>query len=110
MSTIKKNFVWIVFLFSVVLFVYTYYPDILNIRNRKNVHYKIVQEDGNWGYDIYKKDSIFIHQMTIPALQGIHRFASESDAQKVAELAVKKMKLSFFPVISIKELDSLAIH
>ncbi len=109
MLMIKKNFVWILFAFALVLFIVKFYPFNTSGKNGQPF-YKTVQIDGGWGYDIYKKDSLYIHQMTIPALEGLKTFKTESDAKKVASLVLEKMKYNQFPVISLKELDSLNIH
>lgn len=63
-----------------------------------------------WGYDIYKSDAKYIHQPTIPAINGNHSFKTEADAKKVAGLMVKKIRNNISPpTIEIKELDSLGI-
>jgi hypothetical protein len=108
MSTIKKNLVWLLFAFALILFVVKFFPDKLN--KSSQTYYKTVQINGGWGYDIYKNDSIYIHQMSIPALEGATHFKSESDAKKVAILVIEKIKYHQFPTITLEELDSLKIQ
>ena len=63
-----------------------------------------------WGYDLYVDGKRTISQPIIPAVSGNDAFATEDDAKKTGELAVKKMKMTgSFPTISIDDLDSLGI-
>ncbi len=63
-----------------------------------------------WGYDLVINGKRTIHQPIIPAVQGNDAFASESDAKKIGDLAVMKMKTTGeFPTISVHDLDSLGI-
>lgn len=65
---------------------------------------------GGWGYDIIRSDVNYIHQTNIPALSGKVGFNSKEDAQKVADLVIKKLyKSNLPPSISLHELDSLKI-
>jgi len=107
MSTIKKNFIWLLFVFALILFVVKFFPSKQN--KSSQLFYETIQTDGGWGYDIYRNDSIYIHQITIPALEGTRHFKSESDAKKVASLVMEKMRYHQFPGISLKDLDSLKI-
>ena len=73
--------------------------------------YKIINGlDKTFGYDIYKSDTLMVHQLHIPALQGNQGFKSTSDAEKVAQFVVNKMLTGEIPPsISIEELKYLKI-
>ena len=62
-----------------------------------------------WGYIVMANDSIFIKQPIIPAVQGIKSFATETDAAKVGNLIITKIKAHQKPIISIADLKSLNI-
>ena len=72
---------------------------------------KIIQvADGKYGYDIYSKQILFIHQPAIPALPGNNGFATKTDAEKVAKLVVEKIKKGgSLPTITVEELKHLGI-
>jgi hypothetical protein len=67
--------------------------------------------DQTWGYDILSSGKLFIHQPTVPAIQGNHGFAGKSSAEKVARLAIKKLKEkpNEFPTVTIEELEELKV-
>lgn len=67
------------------------------------------QADG-WGYVILIDNKVFIKQEFIPAIQGNKRFASETDAAKVAELVVNKLMRQESPGIKIEELKLLGVN
>lgn len=63
-----------------------------------------------WGYDIYQKGKLLIHQPHIPAVSGTKGFASEADAKKCAVFMKKKIEKNIMPpTVEIKDLDSLKI-
>jgi len=106
---IKKNWVWIVFAFAVVLFCIKKLPELVN-KNQSLVSFKTFQIDSGWGYDIYKRDSIYIHQIAIPAVSGRKVFKTEADAKKVANLVVSKINKGKLPTVSLEELQSFQIN
>lgn len=72
---------------------------------------KTFVEDNGFGYDIYVNNEKYIHQPNIPAINGLHVFTSEEDANKVAELMVQKMQNGMtHPTISQEELKELQIE
>ena len=63
-----------------------------------------------WGYDIYQKGKLLIHQPHIPAIAGNKGFSTEAEAKKIGTLMQKKIEKNIMPpTIEIKELDSLKI-
>lgn len=75
----------------------------------KKVTIETFKSGQGWGYEIKIDGKTKIYQPNIPAVQGNLTFDSETDAHRVAELVVEKMKSQSLPSISIKELDSLQI-
>ncbi|MDP2386784.1 MAG: DUF4907 domain-containing protein [Bacteroidota bacterium] len=63
-----------------------------------------------WGFDIYQKGKMLIHQPHIPAISGNKGFKTEIEAKKIGTLMQKKIEKNIMPpTIEIKELDSLKI-
>jgi hypothetical protein len=63
-----------------------------------------------YGYDIIINGAVMIHQARIPGIAGTSGFASREDAQKIAHLAIRKIKGNQFPpAISLQELQSSRI-
>jgi len=67
-------------------------------------------ENGTFGYDIYKNDSVLIHQPSRPGVSGNIGFKTEEDALKVAELVIKKiLNNEIPPTITKEELQDLKV-
>lgn len=69
------------------------------------------EKSTGFGYELFVSNKRYIHQPTIPAVNGYKSFKSREDAQKIAELVINKMikQNEKFPSINLKELDSLKI-
>ncbi|MFZ1846766.1 MAG: DUF4907 domain-containing protein [Saprospiraceae bacterium] len=78
----------------------------------KFVTYQIIPSNGTtYGYDIFIDSKLKIHQTTIPGRAGVNGFKTETDAKKVAELAVNKIISGQMPpTISQKEIEKLLIN
>ncbi len=73
-----------------------------------DLNYKVFQVDKGWGYDIMNKDILLIHQPFIPGISGVHPFETRAEGEKVASLAIMKIKSGIFPpTITQSELDSI---
>ena len=69
---------------------------------------KTFQGDKGWGYDIFIGEKKYIHQPHKPAVGGNEGFINEQQAQKVAELALDKIKNGIMPPsLSSEEVDSI---
>lgn len=68
-------------------------------------------DGGGWGYDIYLGDTLrLINQPFVPAVSGKKGFASQKEAEQVAQLVIKKLKKGITPpIITRDELDSLKV-
>jgi len=76
----------------------------------KKVETSVFQAEEGWGYDIYLNGERYIHQPTIPVVQGNKGFKNEKEAKQVAELVAEKIRNDIIPpTISSEELDSLGI-
>ena len=63
-----------------------------------------------WGYHIYLDGRLYVNQPIIPAISGNRGFANQEDAQKVAELVVRKIRNNIIPpTVTIEELELLAV-
>ena len=66
--------------------------------------------DKEFGYTIFIDGQMYIEQKTIPALPGNHGFASKEDAEKIARLAIEKIKQGEMPpTISVEDLKANGI-
>lgn len=66
--------------------------------------------DKTFGYDILKNGKVFIHQTSIPVVQGNSGFKTKAIAQKVAVLVIQKMKKGEMPPsITLLELKSCGV-
>lgn len=77
--------------------------------NKSAIVVETFKSDNGWGYEIKVLGKTKFKQAYIPAIGGNLPFDSEMDAQRVAELVVKKMKKRSLPSITKHELDSLMI-
>lgn len=67
-------------------------------------------QDNSYGYDIYVNNVKTIHQPTIPGIQGLHGFINKVDAEKVAKLAIQKIKDGLMPpTITDEEIQKLNV-
>jgi len=73
--------------------------------------FKIISSKNNtWGYDILKKNILFIHQTSIPGLPGNEGFKIKSDAEKVAKLVIEKLeKGEMPPSVTQEELKKMKV-
>ena len=50
-----------------------------------------------YGYDIYKRGNLLIHQSTIPCITGKKGFVTSKDAAKIAGLVLQKIRNGIMP-------------
>jgi hypothetical protein len=116
MQTIKKYWVTILFVISLIFFVATRFIGHKQIDENKkhglvHVTMKPIQLEGGWGYEIYANDSLYIRQDVIPAVSGRKLFVSKEQAEKIGNLVVTKLvrEKVQLPSITVHELDSCGI-
>ena len=112
MQTIKRNWVYLFFGLSALIFVAGRLRGSDKHGSRTGdlqLTMRTVKTETGWGYDLLLNDTVYIHQDRIPALPGQHSFLCESDARSIGRLALARLKHTRFPVITIAELDSCHI-
>ncbi|MFI5154181.1 MAG: DUF4907 domain-containing protein [Chitinophagales bacterium] len=87
------------------------YVELISIQKEDTISYQILESPGkSFGYDIFADNRLLIHQPNIPGIPGTNGFTRKKDAEKVAQLVVKKIKQGMMPpTIEKKDLDSLEI-
>lgn len=70
--------------------------------------YAFKTTDG-WGYSITVDDKLFIKQSTMPVVEGNRSFISESDALKVANEVIAKIKMHQKPTLQKADLQRLGV-
>lgn len=77
---------------------------------QQNIEVKLIQVKGGWGYDIFVDGKQYIHQETIPSIQGNYAFKTETDARKTAGLVIAKLRKNIMPPsVTPEELDSIKV-
>jgi hypothetical protein len=82
-----------------------------NTAHFQTLYSRVIPADGKtFGYEILADGKLFIRQLTIPGQPGSLGFQTKNDAEKVAILAIEKIKKGIMPpTISLKELQQLKI-
>lgn len=73
--------------------------------------YRIISSNGDtYGYEILINGKAFIRQKNIPGLTGLTGFKRKEDAEKAAQLVLKKLNAGIMPPsIEKHELDSMKV-
>ena len=87
------------------------FPKSDQFKNSK-LSYKIIPAaNSTWCYEILTDGKLFIHQPSIPGVQGNEGFKTKESATKVAELVISKIKRGEVPpsvtLDEIKKLNAL---
>lgn len=64
---------------------------------------------GGWGYDILVNDSLFIHQESIPALEGNKPFTTKVQAMAAASQLISKLQKGKSPSFSPAEIERIRL-
>lgn len=82
----------------------------------REITYRVFENDSlqnsvsGWGYEVLMDNRPYIHQEHIPSIPGNMGFATKEDAEKTAQLVIKKIEKGIMPPsITPQELDSLGI-
>jgi len=62
-----------------------------------------------WGYDILVKDTLFIHQESIPAMEGNKPFTTKAQAVEAARQVISKLKKGESPSFSRSEIECIML-
>lgn len=60
-----------------------------------------------WGYDILRKEKVYIHQPFMPAVEGEKPFPDKVSARKTARLVTRKMKTQKMPSVTPEEIRKI---
>jgi len=79
-------------------------------KNSSVCEVRTVENASGWGYEVWQNGAMVIKQEHIPAVQGIHAFSSQEQAQKAAEIIKAKIEQGIFPpTMSMAELQSIGV-
>ena len=60
-----------------------------------------------WGYDILKKEKVYIHQPYMPAVEGQVPFKDKRSAKKTGGLVIIKIRNHKSPAVTREEIKSI---
>jgi len=100
MTDKKKTIIFALFLVIIVV--------TLTLSGRGHFYEVSLFKSGDgWGYDISKKDKIYIHQPYMPAIEGQAPFKDKRSARKTGRLVIRKIKNHKSPAVTKEELRSV---
>jgi len=79
-------------------------------KNSIRLSAKTFHTPAGWGYDILVRDTILIHQETIPCLAGHNGFPTQNLAMETADLIINKLKKGQLPTVTIFEQEQIYPH
>ena len=65
---------------------------------------EIYKSGDGWGYDILKKDNVYIHQPFMPAIEGEVPFPDKKSARETGRLVIKKIRKHKSPAVTKEEI------
>jgi len=73
--------------------------------------YQVIPSENNtWGYDVYRNNKLFVHQLAIPGVAGTAGFKTKTAAEAVAKLVIEKIKKGEIPPgVTREELKKLKV-
>jgi hypothetical protein len=106
MATKKHNTIVIIlsaaFAVSIVLFPW-------KSRQTSPYEFRVYSVPNGWAYNILVNDSLFIHQESIPALEGNKPFSTQSQAVEAARTVISKLKRGLSPSFSRSEIERICL-
>lgn len=103
----------ILVLLVVAYFLYQHFhrdPEVSNQFADSQITSETYATEKGFGYKIYIDSQLYVDQPTIPAVAGNKGFETDIDAEKVAKLAIDKIRQGIIPpTISIEELENLGV-
>lgn len=83
-------------------------PNAVQSREPSFTYHVITAPGGTYGYEILRNNKMFIRQVNIPGMPGINGFKQKLSADRVARLAIQKLKNGEMPpTITEKDLKKL---
>ena len=82
---------------------------IVTMKNQNPQHFesRVFKVANGWGYDILVNDSILIHQESVPSIQRQQAFAKKDQAEKTAQLIIKKLEDGLHPSLTKFDLEKI---
>jgi len=68
---------------------------------------ELYKNGDGWGYDILKKDKVYIQQPFMPAIEGEVPFPDRKSAKKTGRLVIKKIRNHKSPAITKEEINAI---
>jgi len=68
---------------------------------------ELYQSGNGWGYDILKKQNVYIHQPFMPAVEGEVPFPDKKSARKTGRLVIKKIRNQESPSVTKEEIKAI---
>jgi hypothetical protein len=68
---------------------------------------EIYKSGDGWGYDILKKENVYIHQPFMPAVEGEVPFPDRRSAKETGRLVIKKIRNNESPALTKEEVQSI---
>jgi len=65
---------------------------------------ELYKSGDGWGYDILKKDNVYIHQPFMPAVEGEVPFPDKKSARKTGRLVIIKIRKHKSPAVTKEEI------
>jgi len=91
-------------LLLVVVFVLFVRPG--NLRGTRLYELKIEKSGDGWGYDIYRKNTLFIRQTCIPVIPGNQSFTNRRSARKTGKIVLERLRTNRSPALTREDLYS----
>ncbi|HJR99437.1 MAG TPA: DUF4907 domain-containing protein [Flavobacterium sp.] len=82
---------------------------LISCNSKEGLRLESIKTATGWGYVIKNNDKIIIKQSIIPVIQNQKSFQSETEALKVGNLVLEKLKSKTSPTITKKDLILLSI-
>ncbi|MES1218671.1 MAG: DUF4907 domain-containing protein [Bacteroidota bacterium] len=73
----------------------------------QHIKSRVFKVTNGWGYDVLVNDTIVIHQESVPVLQHKLVFEQKEQAEKTAQLVVKKLKSGSPPTLTKFDLEKI---
>ena len=104
-----KNYNIIVIALSVAISVTIIISPCNKYRNYSSYESLVYPVKEGWGYDILVKDTVFIHQESVPALEGNKPFIKREHAAEAARQLISKLKKGESPSFSRSEIKRIIV-
>jgi hypothetical protein len=82
---------------------------LISCNNKEEYLVRSFKTNNGWGYEIAINNKIVIKQTVIPTIPNQVSFKSESDALKVGNLVLERIKQNISPTVAKKDLILLEI-